>query len=75
MKSLLQDTVGKHTYEVRGILSHYLQILSDIDPFSQFRHDFNMKLLKYDYQSDKNYITNELKELMKSSINYYTENL
>jgi hypothetical protein len=75
MKSLLQNTEGKQTYELRGIFSHYLQILTDIDQFSQFKSDFSMKLIKFDFQSDKAYITNEIKELMKSSIEYYSENL
>lgn len=75
MKSLLQDTVGKQTYELRGIFTHYLQILTDINQFSQFKSDFSMKLIKFDFQSDKTYITNEIKELMKSSIEYYSENL
>ncbi len=75
MKDLFGSTYGKQTYELRALFSHYLQILSDIDTFSQFRSDFNLKLMKFDYQSDKNYITNELKELMKSSIEYYSDNL
>jgi hypothetical protein len=74
MKSLLQDTRGKQSYELRGIFSHFLQILSDIDSFSQFKRDFNLKLLRYDFESDKVYITNELTELMKSSIDYYSGN-
>ena len=75
MKSLLSDTMGKETYDLRGIFSHYLQILSDIDQFSQFKNDFNMKLIKFDFQTDKTYIINEIKGLMKSSIDYYSENL
>lgn len=75
MKSLLQDTIGKQNYDLRGIFSHYLQILTDIDQFSQFKSDFSMKLIKFDFQSDKTYIINELKGLMKSSIDYYSENL
>ena len=75
MKSLLQDTIGKQTYDLRGIFSHYLQILTDIDQFSQFKSDFSMKLIKFDFQADKTYIINELKGLMKSSIDYYSENL
>lgn len=75
MKSLLQETIGRETYELRGIFSHYLQILTDIDQFSQFKNDFNMKLIKFDFQSDKTYIINEIRGLMKSSIEYYSENL
>jgi hypothetical protein len=75
MRALLLSTIGKENYELRAIFTHYLQILSDIDFLSQFRSDFSMKLIKFDYQSDKTYITNELKELMKSSIEYYSENL
>lgn len=74
LKSLLSDTVGKENYELRALFSHYLQILSDIDSLSQFRSDFSMKLIKFDYQSDKTYIIRELKELMKSSIDYYSDN-
>lgn len=75
MKSLLENTAGKQTYELRGIFTHYLQILSDIDQFSQFKGDFSIKLINFDFQSDKAYITNEIKQLMKSSIEYYSENL
>lgn len=62
------------SYELRALFSHFLQILTDIDSLSQFKHDFNMKLIKFDFQSDKTYIINELRELMKSSIEYYSEN-
>jgi hypothetical protein len=74
MKALLQEANAKQSFELRGILSHFLQILSDVDSFSQFKRDFSMKLTRYDFESDKVYITNELKEIMKSSIDYYQEN-
>lgn len=75
MKTLLfNSNMGKQNYELRALFSHFLQILSDIDSFSQFKNDFSMKLIKFDFQADKGYIINELKELMKSSIEYYSEN-
>lgn len=74
MKELNRNSFGKQNYELRALFSHFLQILSDVDSLSQFKQDFNMKLIKFDYQNDKSYIINELKELMKSSIEYYSEN-
>lgn len=73
MKSLLSNTNGKENYELRGVFSYFLQLLNDIDSLSQFQRDFYMKLLHFDYDFDKTYTTKELKELMKSAIDYYTE--
>lgn len=68
--SLIQDNS-----QLRAMFSHFLQILKDIDFLSQFSSDFGTKLIRFDYNSDKTYITSELKELMKSSIEYYQDNL
>lgn len=74
MKSLLIRIDGSPTYEQRGTFSHFLQILNDIDSLSQFQRDFSLKLIRFDFDSDKTYITNELREIMKSAIDYYSEN-
>ncbi len=61
--------------ELRATYTHFLQILKDIDFLSQFSTDFGMKLMRFDYNSDKSYISSELKELMKSAIDYYQNTL
>tara|TARA_Y100000815_G_C13336858_1_gene498184 strand:- start:2128 stop:2388 length:261 start_codon:yes stop_codon:yes gene_type:complete len=61
--------------EFRAICSHFLQLLKDIDFTSQFSSDFSSKLIRFDYNSDKGYIASELRELMKSAIDYHEDNL
>ena len=71
----LKSSSIEDSSQLRAIFSHFLQILKDIDFLSQFSSDFGTKLIRFDYNSDKAYITSELKELMKSSIEYYQDNL
>ena len=75
MKELELKTITQNLPELRAIFSHFLQILKDIDLMSQFSQDFGMKLIRFDYNSDKNYVTSEMREIMKSSIEYYQDNL
>ena len=73
LRELESNTVLKSDSQLRALFSHFLQILKDIDPLSQFSSDFSMKLIRFDFQSDKSNIREELIELMKSSINYYSD--
>lgn len=75
LKELQLKSSTQNLSELRAIFSHFLQILKDINFLSQFSSDFSTKLIRFDYNSDKNYIAEELKELMKSSIEYYQDNL
>lgn len=75
LKELQRKSATQNLSEFRAICTHFLQLLKDINFTSQFSSDFSNKLIRFDFNSDKTYISQELRELMKSAIDYHEDNL
>lgn len=69
LKELSNDIESKDNSEKSAIFTSFFQILNDIDNTSQFKNDFQSKLIAFNSNNNPK----ELIKLMKQSIDYYEQ--